>query len=130
LQPDKLFSEEAKKDLKPGDSIEICPEATSLMKELSNIVELSRGMALLIDYGEDHAFSNSFRGVMNHKLVKDDKQILANVGNIDLTAYVNFRHLAEVARLNTQSKLLSPSARQWSNALRILFGGDGHSPKS
>lgn len=28
LQPEKFFSQEAQNDLKPGDSIEICPEAT------------------------------------------------------------------------------------------------------
>ena len=47
-------------------------------------------MAVVIDYGEDHSFSNSFRGLMKHKLVKDEQKILDNVGNIDLTSYVNF----------------------------------------
>ena len=28
LQPEKYFTEEALKDIKPGDSIEICPDAT------------------------------------------------------------------------------------------------------
>ena len=51
-------------------------------------------MALIIDYGEDHGFSNSFRGVKNHEIVKDEERILNNIGNIDLTAYVNFRHIA------------------------------------
>lgn len=98
LQPEKYFSDEAKADLRPGDSIEICSEATSLTRDLCNIIELSRGMGLIIDYGEDHGFSNSFRGIKNHKLVKDDAEILAHAGNIDLTAYVNFRHIAEVAK--------------------------------
>jgi len=57
-------------------------------------------MGIIIDYGEDHGFSNSFRGLKNHKLVKDDQQILDNVGNIDLTAYVNFQQVAEVAKIN------------------------------
>ena len=48
-------------------------------------------MALIIDYGEDHSFSNSFRGLKQHQLVKDDQEILDNIGNIDLTTYVNFR---------------------------------------
>jgi SAM-dependent MidA family methyltransferase len=26
-----------------------------------SLIEVSRGSALIIDYGEDHAFSNSFR---------------------------------------------------------------------
>jgi SAM-dependent MidA family methyltransferase len=98
LKPEKLFSDEAIRDLKPGDSIEVCPEAISLMKDLCGLVELSRGMALIIDYGEDHGFSNSFRGIKNHKLVKEEGEILKNIGNIDLTAYVNFRQLGGVAK--------------------------------
>lgn len=82
--------EEAKKDLKVGDSIEICPEAISLTKDINNIVELSKGMSLIIDYGESHNFSNSFRALKNHQLIKDDQVILDNVGNLDLTTYVNF----------------------------------------
>ena len=61
-------------------------------------------MGLVIDYGEDHSFSNSFRGLKNHKLVKDEADILANIGNIDLTTYVNFTQIAEVAKTNKQSK--------------------------
>jgi len=55
-------------------------------------------MGLVIDYGEAHSFSNSFRGLKNHKLVKDESEILANVGNIDLTTYVNFSQISEVAK--------------------------------
>jgi SAM-dependent MidA family methyltransferase len=76
LQPDKFFSDEAKSDLKPGDSIEICPEGIQLTKDICNLLELSRGLALVVDYGEDHSFSNSFRGLKNHKLVKGDNEIL------------------------------------------------------
>jgi len=78
------------KDIKPGDSIEICPDATQLTKDICSLLELSRGMSLIVDYGEPHSFSNSFRGLKEHKLVKDDQEILDNIGNIDLTTYVNF----------------------------------------
>lgn len=61
LQPSKFFSEEAKKDLKVGDTFEICPSAVEFAKDLATLVELTKGAALVIDYGEDHAFSNSFR---------------------------------------------------------------------
>ena len=90
LQPDKFFTQQALDDLKPGDTIEICPEAVKFTKDICNLLELSRGIGLVIDYGEDHSFSNSFRGLKNHKLVKNDSDILANIGNIDLTSYVNF----------------------------------------
>jgi len=44
-----------------GDLIEICPGAVTVTQEIMSLLEVSRGSALIIDYGEDHAFSNSFR---------------------------------------------------------------------
>ena len=44
-----------------GDSIEVCPGALSLTQEIISLLEVSRGNALIVDYGEDHAFSGSFR---------------------------------------------------------------------
>ena len=61
-------------------------------------------MALVVDYGEDHSFSNSFRGLMNHQLVKEEEKILENVGNLDLTAYVDFRQIRQVALTSKSSK--------------------------
>jgi len=108
LKPEEFFSDAAKADMKPGDSYELCPEATNVMQDITNILELSSGMALVIDYGEDHAFSNSFRGLKKHELVKDDQQILDNAGNIDLTAYVNFTHLKEIAKRNKEMTVEGP----------------------
>jgi len=61
LQPAKFFAEEAKKDLKVGDTFEVCPSAVEFAKDLASLVELTKGAALVVDYGEDYAFSNSFR---------------------------------------------------------------------
>jgi len=61
LNPKKFFSAEALKDLKTGDTFEICPEASSITDQICSLVELTKGAALIVDYGEDHAFSNSFR---------------------------------------------------------------------
>ena len=61
LKPDKLFGKEVAKEVKVGDSIEVCPGAISLTQEILQLLEVSRGTALIIDYGEDHAFSSSFR---------------------------------------------------------------------
>ena len=71
LQPKKFFSEESRKDLQIGDTYEICPEAVKFTQDTTALIEMTEGIALVIDYGEDHAFSNSFRGIMNHKLVKE-----------------------------------------------------------
>ena len=61
---------------------------------------MTKGAALVIDYGEDHAFSNSFRGIQNHSLVKDWPTIFHEVGRMDLTAYVNFKQIAQIAIMN------------------------------
>jgi len=37
---------------------------------------MTKGAAMIIDYGEDHAFSNSFRAIKNHKLIKDWEDII------------------------------------------------------
>eukprot|EP00347_Sterkiella_histriomuscorum_P000709 403374808 len=100
LKPEKLFTKEILKDIKPGDQIEVCPQAITLTQEIISLVELSRGNALIIDYGEDHAFTNSFRGIKNHQVVKDFKEICDNVGQIDLTSYVNFAQIKKIAQNN------------------------------
>lgn len=61
MKPDKLFTPEAKKEIKVGDTIEVCPGAVSMTSEILSLLEISKGTALIVDYGEDHAFSNSFR---------------------------------------------------------------------
>jgi NADH dehydrogenase [ubiquinone] 1 alpha subcomplex assembly factor 7 len=50
---------------------------------------------LIIDYGEDHAFTNSFRAIKEQKIYKDH-DILKYTGECDLTSYVNFRALKNV----------------------------------
>ena len=117
LQPDKFFSAEAKKDLKIGDQFEVCPGAVQMTQNICSLIELSKGAALVIDYGEDHAFSNSFRvsiasnwwlwqGIKDHKLVKDYDAIIRQVGTLDLTAYVNFQQIQQIARMNKQLKVM------------------------
>ena len=108
LQPTKFFSKEAKKDLKIGDTFEVCPLAVEFSKDIASLIELTKGAALIVDYGEDHAFSNSFRGIQNHTLVKDWETIFDEVGRMDLTAYVNFKQIAEVAKMNKKVVSFEP----------------------
>ena len=100
LQPKKFFSDEAKKDLKPGDTFEICPSASNFTQEICSLIELTKGAAVIVDYGEDHAFSNSFRGIKDHKVIKDWPTIFDYIGEIDLTSYVNFKQISEIAKKN------------------------------
>jgi NADH dehydrogenase [ubiquinone] 1 alpha subcomplex assembly factor 7 len=101
LKPDKIFGgTEIRGEIKVGDSIEVCPGAITTTQEIMSLLEVSRGTALIIDYGEDHAFSNSFRAIKEHKLIKDFDQILEEVGRIDLTSYVNFAQIRKIAESN------------------------------
>ena len=47
--------------MKPGDTFEVCPLATKFTQDITALIELTKGSALIVDYGENHAFSNSFR---------------------------------------------------------------------
>jgi SAM-dependent MidA family methyltransferase len=54
-----------------------------------------QAQALIIDYGEDHAFNNSLRAIKNQNLFKDN-DILSHTGECDLSCYVNFKALKRV----------------------------------
>ena len=88
--------------MKSGDTFEICPTASNFTQEICSLIELTKGAALIVDYGEDHAFSNSFRGIKDHKIIKDWPTIFDNIGELDLTAYVNFKQISELAKRNKE----------------------------
>ncbi|CDW71486.1 UNKNOWN [Stylonychia lemnae] len=108
LNPEKFITKEAEKEIKAGDQIEMCPDSITLTKEIIELVELSRGSALVIDYGEDHAFTNSFRGIKDHKVIKDFDEIVENIGKIDLTSYVNFAQIKQIAQANKNMNVNGP----------------------
>jgi NADH dehydrogenase [ubiquinone] 1 alpha subcomplex assembly factor 7 len=59
------------------------------MHSLSELISKENGAILVVDYGEDHAFSDSVRGIRRHKyLAKED--LLESAGEADLSVYVNF----------------------------------------
>ena len=57
----------------------------------------SKSSALIIDYGEEHAFSNSLRGILKQKKFNND-EILKYSGECDLSAYVNFQMLKNIIK--------------------------------
>jgi SAM-dependent MidA family methyltransferase len=78
--------------LPDGYAIETCPAAENWWREAANILE--RGRLLTIDYGltDDELFSpgrtrGTLRAYFRHHATDD---LLANVGEQDLTAHVNF----------------------------------------
>jgi NADH dehydrogenase [ubiquinone] 1 alpha subcomplex assembly factor 7 len=76
--------------------VEISPESIYYINEIAKRLS-NGGQALVIDYGKFGNSQKSFRGVKNHAFVSP----LTDVGNIDLTADVNFEALANsVKKLN------------------------------
>jgi SAM-dependent MidA family methyltransferase len=88
-------------DLLPdGFSVEVCPAARAWWSEASN--RLCAGKLLTFDYGlETHEFlapqrsAGTFRSYREHLLGQDP---LANPGEQDLTAHVNFTTLEETGK--------------------------------
>lgn len=54
-----------------------------------------KSSGLIIDYGEDHAFTDSFRAIKDQKIYRNE-EILKYTGECDLTAYVNFKAVKNV----------------------------------
>lgn len=97
LNPFKAFSEEARKEIEIGDRIEVQPKSSILMNSFSELISKVDGGILVVDYGENHAFSDSIRGICHHKYIEDFSQLLEIPGEADISAYVNFLALAEVS---------------------------------
>jgi len=69
---------------------ECCPEAVNLLMKISDRISQHGGFSLIFDYGhEGLRKSNSLRAYQNHALVDP----LSNIGQIDLTADVDFGHI-------------------------------------
>jgi NADH dehydrogenase [ubiquinone] 1 alpha subcomplex assembly factor 7 len=95
LDPQNTFTEQGIK-VKEGDSYEFSPEQIRYMYAICYLLNTTKhAQALIIDYGEDHAFSDSFRAIKKQKLYKGE-DVLNFSGEADLTAYVNFRALKKV----------------------------------
>lgn len=96
LIPNKRFSLTHSAELKDGDRIELSPSSWNYMSEICSIIKNTTGAALIIDYGEQHAFSNSIRGIKGH--MKEDISVwLQHPGEYDISAYVNFELLKAAA---------------------------------
>ncbi|AHX05453.1 S-adenosyl-L-methionine-dependent methyltransferase family protein [Ehrlichia chaffeensis str. Liberty] len=80
----KIF--EVSNDMK-NPVIEICDEAVSIVKCMENKILQSGGAAVVIDYGYiDCPYKSTIQSVKNHQY----NNLLKNVGESDITAYVNF----------------------------------------
>lgn len=63
----------------------------SMMQEIAQVLRAVGGAALVIDYGEDRAQTDTLQAVAGHKFA----DVLSNPGQQDITAHVDFSALRE-----------------------------------
>ncbi len=82
------------RDIQNGKWLEFSPSALDFCHRLSSIINKNDGVALLIDYGDEHLLrdSPSLQAVKNHCY----SHPLQNIGSSDLTAHVNFALLSHI----------------------------------
>jgi NADH dehydrogenase [ubiquinone] 1 alpha subcomplex assembly factor 7 len=77
-----------------GDIKEVCPTAYAMTRSLARRVAQSGGAALIIDYGYyPSALGDTLQALRQHRPVS----IFESPGEIDLTAHVDFDHIAHAA---------------------------------
>ncbi|MDD3444598.1 MAG: SAM-dependent methyltransferase [Zavarzinia sp.] len=78
----------------PGAVLEWSPLSMEIAGRLGARLAAQDGAALIVDYGAAHrGFADTLQAVAEHRYA----DVLATLGIADLTAHVNFAHLAEAA---------------------------------
>lgn len=115
------------RDAPMGEVLERCPEALPVMREIAGRIARHGGAAIIVDYGGWNGRGDTFQALRGH--APDDP--LANPGEADLTAHVDFAPLAaeahaagaQISALTTQGALLAALGVQ-ARAARLLAAGD------
>ncbi|MFT4960482.1 MAG: NADH dehydrogenase [ubiquinone] 1 alpha subcomplex assembly factor 7 [Paracoccaceae bacterium] len=81
-------------DTKDNDLVEVCPTAPAIVTEISRRIASCGGAALIVDYGDWRSLGDTLQAVRNH----EPTDPLADPGQADLTAHVDFEALAIAAR--------------------------------
>jgi SAM-dependent MidA family methyltransferase len=78
-----------------GGVYEVAPSALALAEEIARVVAAQGGGALIVDYGYDEpGFGETLQAVAGHKFA----DVLAEPGESDLSAHVDFPALAQAAQ--------------------------------
>ena len=80
-------------DTQDGDLVERCAPAEALTGEIGRRIAEQGGAALIVDYGSDRSLGDTLQAVRAHAKVP----VLADPGQADLTAHVDFGALARAA---------------------------------
>ncbi|MCC9620528.1 class I SAM-dependent methyltransferase [Thalassospira sp. MA62] len=84
---DALIPATLRGNAKPGDIFESCAPAIAIADQVARRLNETGGAALFIDYGHPHsAFGDTLQAIMDHEY----HPVLADPGNADLTAHVDF----------------------------------------
>jgi SAM-dependent MidA family methyltransferase len=88
IPPDRNFAPD-------GGVYEISPASLALVEDIARIVAHRGGGALIVDYGYDApGFGETLQAVADHEFA----EVLADLGEGDLSAHVDFRALASCAK--------------------------------
>ncbi|KAH8100954.1 DUF185-domain-containing protein [Cristinia sonorae] len=84
-----------------GSRIEVSPTSFKIAHQIGELIKTednthNPGCSLIVDYGGDHVFGNSFRAFKNHKIV----DVFHRPGESDLTTNVDFGYLKEALSAN------------------------------
>jgi SAM-dependent MidA family methyltransferase len=81
-------------ETRDGDLVEICRQARLWIEPLARRIKAHGGAALLIDYGGGPSLGDTFQAMQGHGA----RDPLADPGQADLTAHVDFVALGDLAR--------------------------------
>ncbi|KAK6907652.1 hypothetical protein I203_101650 [Kwoniella mangroviensis CBS 8507] len=91
-------------NLSTGSRIEIAQDSFKIMRRAGELISKGLGgCGVVVDYGGDRSYGQSFRAFKNHKIV----DVFDDPGNADLTANVDFAYLRE-SLAGTGSSSLGP----------------------
>lgn len=77
-----------------GDVVEHCPALPAIVGEIAARIAVHGGAALIVDYGDWRLAGDTFQAVRTHEFADP----LADPGQADLTAHVDFEAIARAAR--------------------------------
>ena len=86
----------------PGTVIELCPAAAPIAAHIGGVIRQHGGAAIIVDYGGWRSKGDTLQALRNHA----PENPLANPGQADLTAHVDFEALARAAGTDMCSDLI------------------------
>jgi SAM-dependent MidA family methyltransferase len=90
-------------DTRDGDIVEVCPSTAAIAAALGARIAAQRGAAVIVDYGGWRSRGDTLQAVRGHAFADP----LAEPGEADLTAHVDFAALAAAARPAAATRMIA-----------------------